>query len=83
MKITIDTETKIIAAPAKFFEDHAKFVEMAKLTGGNAISLEEYMDNIYQQCRQIKNQKDVAKKTRSRTSAKTVHVNAEDVIVKH
>lgn len=78
MKLVIDTETKVIAAPAKFFDEHAKFVEMAELTGGNKVTMEEYMDIIYKQCRKIKNQKDVPKKTRNRNSAKTVNYTDQD-----
>ena len=56
MKITIDTDRKEVVCPQVFFERHHELKEMSKITGGKEMTLEEYLDTLYKDCRgNIKN----------------------------
>lgn len=56
MKITIDTDKKEVVCPQIFFERHHELLEMSKVTDGKKITLEEYLETLFNDCKtNIKN----------------------------
>lgn len=56
MKITFDTDKREVVCPQVFFDRHHELLEMSKVTGGNQITLEEYLITLFNDCKgNIKN----------------------------
>lgn len=56
MKITFDTDKREVVCPQVFFDRHHELLEMSKVTGGNPITLEEYLVTLFNDCKgNIKN----------------------------
>lgn len=56
MKITFDTDKREVVCPQVFFDRHHELLEMSKVTGGNQITLEEYLVTLFNDCKgNIKN----------------------------
>lgn len=68
MKIILDTELKKTICPRAFFENIRRLNEASVLTGRKEeIDIKEYLNSIIEDCRKdIINERDVPKKTRTR-----------------
>lgn len=74
MKIVLDTELKKTICPKAFFENIRRLNEASALTGREKeIDIKEYLDSIIEECKKdIINEKDVPKRTRTRTKAQKI-----------
>lgn len=69
MRVILDTELKKTICPKAFFDNIRKLNEASALTGRKEeIDIKEYLNSIIEDCRKdIINEKDVPKRTRTRT----------------
>ena len=74
MKIILDTELKKTICPKAFFDNIRRLNEASALTGRkNEIEIKEYLNSIIEECRKdIINEKDLPKRTRTRTKSQTI-----------
>ena len=74
MKIILDTELKKTICPKAFFENIRRLNEASALTGREKeIDIKEYLDSIIEECKKdIINEQDVPKRTRTRTKTQKI-----------
>ena len=84
MKIVIDTEMKKTICPKAFFDNIRKINEASKLTGRKEdLEWKEYLKSIIDECtKDIINEKDVRRTTRTKRFIENVSVNGKNVNVK-
>lgn len=84
MKIVIDTEMKKTICPKAFFDNIRKINEASKLTGRKEdLEWKEYLKSIIDECtKDIINEKDVRRTTRTKRVIENVSVNGKNVNVK-
>lgn len=84
MKIIIDTEMKKTICPKAFFDNIRQINQVAKLTGRKEdLEWKEYLNNIIEECtRDIINEKDVRRNTRTRKVVENVSVSGNNVNVR-
>ncbi len=84
MKIVIDTEMKKTICPKAFFDNIRQINEASKLTGRTQdLEWKEYLKSILEECtKDIINEKDVRKTTRTRKVVENVSVKGNNVNVK-
>lgn len=83
MKIVIDTEMKKTICPKAFFDNIRQINEASKLTGRTEdLEWKEYLKSILDECtRDIINEKDVRRTTRTKKVHDTVTVSGKNVNV--
>ena len=83
MKIVIDTELKKTICPKAFFDNIRQINEASKLTGRKEdLEWKEYLKSILDECtKDIINEKDVRRSTRTRKVHDTVTVSGRNVNV--
>lgn len=84
MKIVIDTEMKKTICPKAFFDNIRQINEASKLTGRkDDLEWKEYLKSIIEDCtKDIINEKDVRRTTRTKKVVQNVAVNGKTVNVK-
>ncbi len=84
MKIVIDTEMKKTICPKAFFDNIRQINEASKLTGRTQdLEWKEYLKSILEECtKDIINEKDIRKTTRTRKVVENVSVKGNNVNVK-
>ena len=84
MKIVIDTELKKTICPKAFFDNIRQINDAAKLTGRkDSLEWKEYLNSIIEDCtKDIINEKDVRRTTRTKKVVQNVAVNGKTVNVK-
>lgn len=84
MKIILDTELKKTVCPKSFFDSIRQLNEASKITGRTKeIELKEYLNSIIEECsKDIINEKDLPKKTRTRKTVENINVLGKTVEVK-
>lgn len=84
MKIVIDTEMKKTICPKAFFDNIRKINDASKLTGRKEdLEWKEYLKSIIDECtKDIINEKDVRRTTRTKRVIENVSVNGKNVNVK-
>ncbi len=84
MKIVIDTEMKKTICPKAFFDNIRQINQASKLTGRTEdLEWKEYLKSILDECtKDIINEKDVRKTTRTRKEVSNVNVSGKHVNVK-
>ena len=84
MKIVIDTEMKKTICPKAFFDNIRQINQASKLTGRTEdLEWKEYLKSILDECtKDIINEKDVRKTTRTRKEVNNVNVSGKNVNVK-
>lgn len=84
MRIIIDTEMKKTICPKAFFDNIRQINEASKLTGRKEdLEWKEYLKSIIDDCtKDIINEKDVRKTTRTKKVVETVSVSGNNVNVR-
>ncbi len=84
MKIVIDTEMKKTICPKAFFDNIRQINQASKLTGRTEdLEWKEYLKSILDECtKDIINEKDVRRATRTKKVVENVSVNGKNVSVK-